>query len=55
MPITIPDYFKRDQVSKKIKLTKRVKNYQLVFNKRIIDSSTKTSTPYGFVRMRGEV
>ena len=55
IPITIPDYFKRDQVCKKIKLTKRVKNYQLVFDKRIIDPSTKTSTPYGFVWMRGEV
>lgn len=35
IPITIPDYFDRDQVTKKIKITKRVKNYGLVFDKRV--------------------
>ena len=55
--ITIPihDYFERDQIHKKIKLTERVKNYKLVFDKRIVYPATKTSTPYGFVWMRGEV
>ena len=55
MTIPIPDYFQRDQVHKKITLTERVKNYKLVFDKRILDPSTKTSTPYGYVWMRGEV
>ena len=55
--ITIPihDYFERDQINKKIKLTERVKKYKLVFDKRIVDPATKTSTPYGFVWMRGGV
>ena len=49
--ITIPDYFQRNQVNKKIKLTDRKKRYKLVFDKRIIDAGTKLSTPYGFVWM----
>ena len=52
--ISIPDYFDRDQIQKKIKLTERVKQYKLVFDKRILDLSTKQSTPYGYVWMRGE-
>ena len=51
--IPIHDYFDRDQVQKKIKLTERVKQYKLVFDKRILDLSTKQSTPYGYVWMRG--
>ena len=46
--ITIPDYFQRDQVTKKIKLTERKKQYQLVFHKRVIDPATRSSTPYGY-------
>ena len=46
--ITIPDYFQRDQVTKKIKLTERKKQYQLVFDKRVIDPATRSSTPYGY-------
>ena len=48
MVITIPDYFERDQVTKKIKLTERKKHYQLVFDKRVIDPATRSSTPYGY-------
>ena len=55
MVIPIPDYFERDQVQKKIKLTDRVKHYKLVFDKRILDPATKKSTPFGYVWMRGEV
>ena len=52
MAIPIPDYFARDQEHKKIKLTDRVKQYKLVFDKRVLDPATKTSTPFGFVWMR---
>ena len=55
MAIPIPDYFQRDQVHKKIKLTDRVKNYKVVFDKRILDPATKKSTPFGYVWMQGEV
>ena len=55
MAITIPDYFEEDQVRKKIKLMQRVKRYQLGFDKLILDPSTKSSTPFGYVWMRGEV
>ena len=48
MAITIPDFFERNQVTKKIKLTERKKHYQLVFDKRIIDPATRSSTPYGY-------
>ena len=45
MAITIPDFFARDQTTKKIKLTERVKKYGLVFDKRVIDPATRVSTP----------
>ena len=32
MAITIPDFFARDETTKKIKLTERVKKYGLVFD-----------------------
>ena len=46
--IPIHDYFARDQVHKRVKLTDRVKQYKLVFDKRVLDLSTKQSTPYGY-------
>ena len=48
MAITIPDFFDRDQTTKKIKLTERVKKYGLVFDKRVIDAATRVSMPYGY-------
>ena len=48
MAITIPDFFARDQTTKKIKLTERVKKYGSVFDKRVIDPATRVSTPYGY-------
>ena len=45
LAITTPDYFQRDQTTKKIKLTKRVKHYRLVFDKRVLDPSTKIKHP----------
>lgn len=53
--IEIPDYFNRDQVTKKIRLTKRVKKYGLVFDKRVIDAATRVSTPYGYNWFGNEV
>ena len=42
--ITIDDFFERHQATKKIKLTTRVKKYGLVFDKRVIDRSSRVST-----------
>ena len=42
--ITIDDYFERHQATKKIKLTTRVRKYGLVFDKRVIDRSSRVST-----------
>lgn len=53
--IEIPDYFNRDQVTKKIRLIKRVKKYGLVFDKRVIDAATRVSTPYGYNWFGNEV
>ena len=48
MAITIPEFFDRDQTTKKINLTQRVKKYGLVFDRRVIDTATRVSTPYGY-------
>ena len=53
--VTIPDYFERNQVSKKIKLTERKKQYKLVFDKRVIDPAARSSTPYGYNWLGAEV
>ena len=55
MPIHIHDFFERDQTTKKIKLTERVKNYGLVFDKGVIDPATRVSTPYGYSWFGGDV
>ena len=55
MAITIPDFFQRDQVTKKIKLTERKQHYQLVFDKRVIDPATRSSTPYSYNWLSGDV
>ena len=55
IPIEIPDFFDRQQATKKIKLTTRVKKYRLVFDKRVIDPATRVSTPYGYSWFRNEV
>ena len=43
-----PNHFKRDQTHKKMKLTIQDKNYRLVFDKRVIDTNTKRSYPFGY-------
>ena len=55
MAITIPDFFQRDQVTKKIKLAERKQHYQLVFDKRVFDPATRSSTPYGYSWLGGDV
>jgi len=48
MVVPVCDFFERNQVSKKIKLTQREKKYGLVFDKRVINRQTRVSTPYGY-------
>ena len=55
--ITLVDknFFDRDQTNKRIRLIEREKQYGLMFDKRVIDRTTRKSYPYGYVRIRGEV
>ena len=55
--ITLVDknFFDRDQTNKCIRLIEREKQYGLVFDKRVIDRTTRMSYPYGYVRIRGDV
>jgi len=50
-----PKDFKRDVEEKTIQLTKRTKNYGLVFDKRVLDPETMKSVPFGFRRVRDEI
>ena len=43
-----PNHFQRDSTLKKIKLVEQVKNYRLVFDKRVVDRETKRSHPFGY-------
>ena len=43
-----PNHFKRDTTNKKIKLVHQVKKYGLVFDKRVLDTETKISYPFGY-------
>lgn len=55
LQLTNPNFFERDVTNKRIKLTQRVKNYKLVFDKRVIDVSTRKSYPYGYSRIGHEI
>ena len=46
--VTNPNHFHRDQTLKKMKLTVQDKNYRLVFDKRVIDTNSKRSYPFGY-------
>ena len=50
-----PNHFKRDQASKKIGLVEQVKQYGLVFDKRVVDPTTKISVPFGYSRVGEDV
>ena len=43
-----PNHFQRNTTNKKIKLVHQVKNYGLVFDKRVVDPETKISFPFGY-------
>ena len=53
--ITIPHYFKRDLEKKQIQVVARVKQYGLVFDKRVIHVATRSSYPYGYERIGNEL
>lgn len=54
MNIVNPSHFKRDLELKQIQVVSRVKQYGLVFDKRVVDVETKSSYPYGFQRVGEE-
>ena len=53
--ITTPYYFQRDLEQKQIQVVPRVKQYGLVFDKRVIDVTTRSSYPYGYQRIGDEL
>ena len=53
--IVTPHYFQRDLEQKVIHVAPRMKQYGLVFDKRVIDVTTKSSYPYGYKKIRNEV
>ena len=48
LDVVTPYYFQRDLENKRIKAMPRVKQYGLVFDKRVIQTNTKSSYPYGY-------
>ena len=50
-----PYYFKRDLERKQIQAAPRVKQYGLVFDKRVIHVATRSSHPYGYERIENEL
>ena len=55
VPVVNPNHFKRDQASKKIGLVQQRKQYGLVFDKRVVNPGTRTSTPYGYRRVTSDI
>ena len=55
VPVVNPNHFKRDQASKKIALVQQRKQYGLVFDKRVVNPITRTSTPYGYRRVTNDI
>ena len=54
--VVTPYYFQRDLEQKRIKVVPRIQQYGLlVFDKRFIHTDTKSSYPYGYERIGGEV
>ena len=50
LELTNPTHFKRDVLNKGIGVVPQTKKYGVVFEKRIIDTSTKSSFPFGFAQ-----
>ena len=55
LSIVTPYYFRRDLEKKQIQVVPRVKQYGLVFDKRVIDVDNKSSYPYGYERIGDKV
>ena len=55
MKLVDKNFFHRDQANKRIRLIEREKKYGLVFDKRVIDRTTRKSYPFGHSRIRDEV
>ena len=55
MNIVTPHYFRRDLEKKQIQVVPRIKQYGLVFDKRVVEVATKSSYPYGYERIGDEV
>ena len=53
--IVTPYHFRRNLEQKQIQVVPRVKQYGLVFDKRVVDVATKSSYPYGYERIGEEV
>ena len=53
--VVTPYNFQRDLEQKRIKVVPRIKQYGLVFDKRVIKTDTKSSYPYGYERIGEEV
>ncbi|CAH3144149.1 unnamed protein product [Porites evermanni] len=53
--IVTPYYFQRDLEKKQIQVVPRVKQYGLVFDKRVINVTTRSSYPYGYERIGNEL
>ena len=53
--IVTPYYFKRDLEQKQIQVVPLVKQYGLVFDKRVIEVATQSSFPYGYERIGNEL
>ena len=47
--IVNPNHFERNTTTKSIRLVERIKQYGLVFDKRVIDVCSRVSFPYGFL------
>lgn len=55
LDVVTPYYFQRDLEQKRIKVIPCVKHYGLVFDKRVINTNTKSSYPYGYERIGEEM
>lgn len=55
LKITNPYHFVCDTTAKNIKLMERVKQYKLVFDKRVLDPVTRVSVPFGYHQIADDV
>ena len=51
VPVTNPYFFAQETKTKKIKTVEHIKQYDLVFDKCVIDKDTFMSYPYGYKRL----